>query len=168
MTDIGSPGKSPGKTPAKREATSRTESSSRSQSPALHWERAREAFDLKLEGHSTSGIADILGVKVQAVVDMLAELYGFEAAYLTDQERKTALATEVYRLDKLQTAVWPSAMMGDPKSVDSAVRIILARAKITGLEQADPVVQKNLVLVMGEKEEDYIAALRSAGVTEPG
>ena len=146
----------------------RTESSSPSRSPELRWERAREAFDLKLEGHSTSGIADILGVKVQVVVDLLAELYGFEAAYLTDQERKTALATEVARLDKLQTAVWPSAMMGDPKSVDSAVRIILARSKITGLEQADPVVQKNLVLVMGEKEEDYIAALRSAGVTEPG
>ena len=146
----------------------RTESSSPSRSPELRWERAREAFDLKLEGHSTSGIADILGVKVQVVVDLLAELYGFEAAYLTDQERKTVLATEVARLDKLQTAVWPSAMMGDPKRVDSAVRIILARSKITGLEQADPVVQKNLVLVMGEKEEDYIAALRSAGVTEPG
>jgi hypothetical protein len=58
--------------------------------------------------------------------------------------------------------------MGDPKSVDSAVRIIMARAKITGLEQADPVVNKNLVLVMGEKEEDYIKALRNAGVTEPG
>jgi hypothetical protein len=93
---------------------------------------------------------------------MLSELYGFDAAYLTEQERKTALATEVIRLDKLQTAVWPSAMMGDPKSVDSAVKIIMARAKITGLEQADPVVQKNLVLVMGEKEEDYIAALKAA------
>ena len=53
--------------------------------------------------------------------------------------------------------------MGDPKSVDSAVRIIQARARISGLEQVDPVVQKNLVLVMGEKEEDYIAALKAAG-----
>jgi len=93
---------------------------------------------------------------------MLSELYGFDAAYLTEQERTTALATEVMRLDKLQTAVWPAAMMGDPKSVDSAVRIIMARAKITGLEQADPVVNKNLVLIMGDKEEDYIKALQAA------
>jgi hypothetical protein len=45
--------------------------------------------------------------------------------------------------------------------VDSAVRIISARAKITGLESVDPVVNKNLVLVMGEKEEDYIKALKA-------
>jgi hypothetical protein len=161
VTSIDSPGgKSPEMLPA---------SSDRSRSPALRWERAREAFDLRIEGHSPSEIAAILSVTPEAVLDMLSDLYGFEASYLTEQERKTALATEVLRLDKLQTAVWPSAMMGDPKSVDSAVKIIMARAKITGLEQTDPVVQKNLVLVMGEKEEDYIAALRSAGgVTEPG
>jgi hypothetical protein len=140
----------------------------RSRSPERFWERAREAFDLRLEGHSPADIAEILSIKPAEVSQLLTELYGFEAGFLTDIERKTALATEVARLDKLQTAVWPSAMMGDPKSVDSAVRIIMARAKITGLEQADPVVNKNLVLVMGEKEEDYIKALRNAGVTEPG
>jgi hypothetical protein len=68
---------------------------------------------------------------------------------------------ELVRLEALQTAVWPSAMMGDPKSVDSALKIIQTRAKITGLEQADPVTQKNLVLVMGDKEADYIAALKA-------
>jgi hypothetical protein len=95
---------------------------------------------------------------------MLNRLYAFDASYLTEQDRKTALATEVMRLDKLQSAVWPSAMMGDPKSVDAAVKIIAIRCKITGLEQVDPVVQKNLVLVMGDKEEDYIAALQRAGM----
>jgi hypothetical protein len=137
-------------------------SSLRRPSREEHWAKAREAFDLRIEGHQPSEIAAILAVTPESVSQMLSELYGFDAAYLTEQERKTALATEVIRLDKLQTAVWPSAMMGDPKSVDSAVKIIMARAKITGLEQADPVVQKNLVLVMGEKEEDYIAALKAA------
>jgi hypothetical protein len=147
VTDIGSQDR----TPARRH-----------RSPEKFWERAREAFDLKLEGHSPSDIAAILSVKVDDVRQMLDELYGYEAGFITDVERKTALATEVARLDKLQTAVWPSAMMGDPKSVDSAVKIIMARAKITGLEQADPVVNKNLVLVMGEHEEDYIKALKEA------
>jgi hypothetical protein len=120
------------------------------------------ALALRLEGQSLSEISAILAVPADEVHRLLNELYGFEAAFVTDMERRTALATEVMRLDKLQTAVWPAAMMGDPKSVDSAVRIILARARIMGLEQADPVVQKNLVLVMGDQEEDYIAALRAA------
>lgn len=130
-----------------------------------HWAKAREAYDLRIEGHGLTAIGEILSVAPGEVERMLAELFGFDAAFLTEMERKTALATEVIRLDKLQIAVWPSAMMGDPKSVDSAVKIIMARAKITGLEQADPVVQKNLVLVMGDKEEDYIAALKAAGDT---
>lgn len=130
-----------------------------------HWAKAREAYDLRIEGHGLTAIGEILSVTPGEVERMLAELFGFDAAFLTEMERKTALATEVIRLDRLQTAVWPSAMMGDPKSVDSAVKIIMARAKITGLEQADPVVQKNLVLVMGDKEEDYIAALKAAGDT---
>ena len=171
VTDIGSPGKSPAKSKSKTLSRSRAStpsgSSSRSRSPDRFWERAREAFDLRLEGHSPADIAAILAITPSEVNQLLTQLYGFEAGFLSDQERKTALATEVARLDKLQTAVWPSAMMGDPKSVDSAVRIIQARAKITGLEQADPVVQKNLVLVMGDKEEDYIAALKAAGAT-PG
>lgn len=126
-----------------------------------HWAKAREAYDLRIEGHGLTAIGEILSVAPGEVERMLAELFGFDAAFLTEMERKTALATEVIRLDRLQTAVWPSAMMGDPKSVDSAVKIIMARAKITGLEQADPVVQKNLVLVMGDKEEDYINALKA-------
>ena len=48
----------------------------------------------------------------------------------------------------------PGLMVPCSARKDSAVRIIAARAKILGLEQADPVVNKNLVLVMGEKEED--------------
>lgn len=96
---------------------------------------------------------------------MLDERFAHDASYLTSQERKSILAMELLRLEHLQTAVWPSAMLGDPKSVDSALRIIQTRARITGLEQVDPVVNKNLVLVMGEKEEDYISALRAAGAS---
>jgi hypothetical protein len=45
--------------------------------------------------------------------------------------------------------------------VDTALRIVLGQHKISGLEQVDPVVQKNLVLVMGDKEEDYINQLKA-------
>jgi hypothetical protein len=115
-----------------------------------------------MAGHTLGEIGEILGTDYDSVRQMLSQLYGFEAAYIDDQERKTALATEVMRLDKLQTAFWSSAMMGDVGSGRMVLDCIKERSKLTGLEQADPVVNKNLVLVMGDKEEDYIAALKAA------
>jgi len=125
------------------------------------WERATQAFELRLSGKLPGEIGEIMGIAHADVLRLLSERFAYDAAYLTEGERKSILGLELARLEALQTAVWPSAMMGDPKSVDTAVRIIQARAKISGLEQVDPVVQKNLVLVMGDKEEDYIAALKA-------
>lgn len=103
----------------------------------------------------------MLNLPHDQVLRVISEVFSFDASYLTSQERKDLLAEELISLAALKAAVWPSAMMGDPKSVDSAVRIILAAHKVAGLEQVDPVVNKNLVLVMGEREEDYIAALKA-------
>jgi hypothetical protein len=126
-------------------------------------EKALQAYQLFLEGKSHSEIGEALDITHENdVYRMMAERFAYDASFLTDGERKGILGIELLRLNALQAAVWPAAMMGDPKSVDSAVRIIATRAKISGLEQVDPVVQKNLVLVMGEKEEDYIAALKAA------
>jgi hypothetical protein len=152
---------------SQRESHKRTPART-SRSERERWEKAIQAYELLIAGKSHSEIADILNIEHEKDVwRLLAERFKWDAAKLTDQERKDIRALEVLRLNALQTAVWPAAMMGDPKSVDSAVRIIAARAKIQGLEQVDPVVQKNLVLVMGEQEDDYIRALRAAS-TEPG
>jgi hypothetical protein len=113
-------------------------------------------------GKQLSEIAEILGIPhLDDVSRLISERFNYDASYLTNQERESILGMELIRLDTLQAAVWPAAMMGDPKAVDSAVRIIATRAKIVGLDQVDPVVQKNLVLVVGEREDDYIAALRA-------
>ena len=150
VTPIGSPGK----TPARRSKRSELE----------HGEKARAAYELLIAGKSHSEIAQILGIEhTNDVWRLLTELFHYDASKLTEAERKEILGLELLRLNALQAAVWPSAMMGDPKSVDSAVRIIATRARITGLEAIDPVVQKNLVLVLGEKEDEYIAALKRAG-----
>jgi hypothetical protein len=129
--------------------------------------KAVQAYELLLGGKSHSEIADLLNIQYSDDVwRMLTERFKQDAAHLTDQERKDLRALENLRLNALQAAVWPAAMMGDPKSVDSAVRIVMARAKINGLEAVDPVVQKNLVLVVGEAEDDYIAALRAASTDQ--
>jgi hypothetical protein len=155
VTSIGSPKKS-------RNRVSKR-STRRPQSRQLDSEKAEQVYLLRISGKLPAEIAQLLDIPdphdVWRIID---ERFGNDAAYLTDQERKSILAMELLRLEHLQAAVWPAAMMGDPKSIDSALRIIQTRSRITGLEQVDPVVQKNLVLVMGEKEEDYIKALQAA------
>jgi hypothetical protein len=155
VTPIGSPGKGK-RTPASRRST-------HVENPPDYGEKAKQAYELLIGGKSHSEVAEILEIQhVDDVWRMLTERFKYDAAFLTDQERKSVLAMELLRLNALQAAVWPAAMLGDPKSVDSAVRIIATRAKITGLEQVDPVVNKNLVLIVGEQEQDYIAALQAA------
>ena len=127
------------------------------------WKRASQAYQLKVSGRLPSEIAEIMEIEVREVDQLLAERYEYDASYLTNQDRKAILAEELITLSQLKAAVMPAALMGDPKAVDSAVKIVLAAHKIAGLEQVDPVVQKNLVLVMGDKEEDYIAALKATG-----
>jgi hypothetical protein len=124
-------------------------------------DKAREAYQMQIAGKLPSEIAEHLNTTVDMVDQLLSERFKADAARLTSGDRQYLLAQELIALSQLKAAVWPSAMMGDPKSVDSAVRIILAAHKVAGLEQVDPVVNKNLVLVMGDKEEDYIAALKA-------
>jgi len=126
-------------------------------------DKAREAYQMQISGKLPSEIAEHFNTSIELVDQLLSERFKADAKRLTEGDRKYLLAQELIALSQLKAAVWPSAMMGDPKSVDSAVKIILAAHKVAGLEQVDPVVQKNLVLVMGDKEEDYIAALKATG-----
>lgn len=154
VTPIGS-----SKSPKRRRPRTPAKSSQPSRE---HWEKAAQAYALKVGGKQLSEIADILDIpNIDDVSRLISERFKYDASYLTNQDRDSILGMELIRLDQLQAAIWPAAMMGDPKSVDSAVRIIATRAKIAGLDQVDPVVQKNLVLVVGDKEDDYIAALRA-------
>jgi hypothetical protein len=159
VTDIGSPKRKPGRRPRN---TSIAQRDSQEQ-----MDKAMTAYHLMLGGKSHSEIAEILEIEnTNDVWRLMSERFTSDASVLTNAERKDLLALETLRLNALMAAVWPAAMMGDPKSIDSAVRIIATRSKISGLEQVDPVVQKNLVLVMGDKEEDYIAALKAAEISD--
>lgn len=124
--------------------------------------KAKQAYELMLGGKPRSEVAELLGFKHAGDVSRLvSEKFRANARYLTEMERKEMLGIALLRLEALLDAVWLDAMTGDPKAVDTARNLIATQAKISGLEQVDPVVNKNLVLVMGEKEEDYIAQLRS-------
>jgi len=103
---------------------------------------------------------------VDDVWRIISERMTRDAAYLTDQERKSILGMELLRLNALQAAHWESALLGDPISARIVLDCIKTRTKITGLESVDPVVNKNLVLVMGDKEDEYIKSLQSASTSD--
>ena len=125
-------------------------------------QNAQLAFEMRAGGKLPSEIAEALGyADVHEVYRLLDNSMAKDAAFLTDMERKGILGLELVRLEKLLAAVWPSAMMGDPKSVHEAGDLVMKEARLTQLELADPVTQKNLVLVMGEREDDYIRALKA-------
>lgn len=165
VTSIESQGKS-----RRRRSSPRTTKAVVARANDEHWVMAKKAYELKVQGRTFLEIAEILNLPgAQEAAQLLTERFEYDAGYLSGQERKDILGMELLRLDALQAAVWESAMMGDPKSVDSAVKIIQTRAKITGIEQVDPVVNKNLVLVMGQNEQDYIDQLKAIdGSTGPG
>ncbi|HKN43416.1 MAG TPA: hypothetical protein VJW23_05790 [Propionibacteriaceae bacterium] len=117
---------------------------------------------MRAGGKLPSEIAEVLGVERETeVYQLLTERFEKDASYLTSLDRNSLLGMQFMRLEALLAAVWPSAMMGDPKSVHEAGDLVMKEARLTGLEQVDPVINKNLVLVMGEKEEDYIASLKA-------
>lgn len=146
----------------KPKGTTGTPKRRRSRTPTLVDEKAREAFQMRAGGKLPSEIADALGYADEhEVYRLLDNSMAKDAAFLTDMDRKSVLGLELIRLEALIAAVWPAAMMGDPKSVHEAGDLVMKEARLTQLETADPVVNKNLVLVMGEREDDYIAALKA-------
>jgi hypothetical protein len=117
---------------------------------------------MRAGGKLPSEIAAVLGVpQGDEVRRLLDEQFSQDASYLTGMQRETVLGLQLMRLEMLLAAVWPSAMMGDPKSVHEAGELVMKESRLTQLEQVDPTVNKNLVLVMGEKEDDFIAALKA-------
>jgi len=99
------------------------------------YEKAREAHRMRLEGLSWIEVADAVGYANRQVAQTEVRAMLQRAALeLSVEEKLERLSLEVERLDSLQSAVWPQAMNGDTKAVDSVVRIINTRAKLLGLE----------------------------------
>ena len=123
--------------------------------------RAQEAYELKLGGKTLDQIADELGYASNTeVAHAISSQMKSEAQFLTSAGRAGILQMEMDRLDRLQQSVWPSAMMGDPRSVDAALKVMDRRIKITGLDSVDTQTQQHQVLVIGGQEQDYVNKLK--------
>lgn len=132
--------------------------------PEVVRSRASEAYEMKLSGKSLSEIAEALDFNTDAdVTNAINAEMRRGAQFLTTSERGGILQMELDRLDRLQAVCWPAAMMGDPKSVESVLKIMDRRIKITGLDAADTQTQQHTVLVVGGQEADYIKTLKELG-----
>jgi hypothetical protein len=137
---------------------------SKAKTAALVQERrnalARRAYDMHVAGMSYYQIGVELGLadseSKRLVVDTIRA-----AADMVDSETKSDLLDlELARLDALQNAVWPRAMEGNVRANEQAMRLVLARAKLLGMEV--PVVAGTTLntVVVPASDEQYAAALR--------
>jgi hypothetical protein len=126
-------------------------------------DKAYQAYRMNLEGQDWDSIARTLGYKTGRSAQVEVREYITKAAVQMDMARREeVLDIEMRRLDALQAAVWPSAMDGDTKAVDSVLRVMGHRAKLLGLElvaQTQGAVTNNTVVVTGDTQE-FIRSLR--------
>ena len=101
---------------------------------ALAAARRVRAVELRTAGHTYGQIATELGYAnrgtVYRVVANALETHTVEAV-------ENLRCLEIERLDMLQFAVWQKAMDGDVPSAIAAVRCILARCHLLGLQGSD-------------------------------
>jgi hypothetical protein len=131
--------------------------------PVIQGDIPEQAYELKKQGKTWAEVARIVGYESAAAarVETMRWLTGLAVAKST-QEREEILEMELERLDSLLNAVWDQAMTGDTKAVDSALKVINARAKLLSLDQltATQTTQNfNTVVVSGDSK-DFISSLK--------
>jgi hypothetical protein len=116
---------------------------------------------MRLAGKTPTEIADELGyASGNEVRQAINAQMKSEATFLSEQGRNGILQMELDRLDRLQSVAWPSAMTGDPKSIEAVLKIMDRRIKITGIDAIDTAAQQHTVLVIGGQEQDYVKKLK--------
>lgn len=124
-------------------------------------EKSRLAYTMRQDGKSWYTIAKVLGVSESTIKTSVSRAMEEAAAMISTESKRQLLALEVDRLDRLQETVWMDAMRGDLQAVRTAIQVILARAKVLGLDAIpDTSITNNTLVVTGSSEE-YVAALRA-------
>lgn len=108
-----------------------------SASTAQRAEAARkraQAVSLRMAGVDWATIADRVGYRSPG-----AACTAVSEALKAAREEQTANAEELstliaMRLDRLQAAVWPQAIKGDPRSAEVALKVIDRRIRLEGLD----------------------------------
>lgn len=123
--------------------------------------RAEIAWDMMLAGKHEHEICEALGYQDRRqILDDINKQLRVEATFFEADERQKLLRMSLYRLDALRGAVWPGAMMGDPQSVDKALKIEAQYMKAAGTDMPDTQINQHNVLVVAGVEAEYVARLK--------
>ena len=123
--------------------------------------KAEIAWEMMLAGRSSYEICQTLDYNnAKDITRAIQEQLKREATFVDGDDRKKLLGMSLARYDKLRAAVWPAAMMGDPQSVDKAIKIEQAYMKALGTDIPDTQTGQQTVLVIGGQEASYVEKLK--------
>lgn len=124
-------------------------------------DRQERAFAMRKAGKSNKQICERLGYDNTAQLQRdLNKRYEWESEFITSQGRESLLALQVARLEQLLEGLWPAASLGDPQSVDKALKVIESISKHTNVTIPDSQSGQATVLVVGGQEADYVSKLK--------
>ena len=92
--------------------------------------RNRDILKLRLSGLSLQDIGDAVGITASAVHKVITK----ELALITVGPAKDLKIQELLKLDTLQAALWPQAMTGCNKSINTLLKLAERRSKLLGLD----------------------------------
>ena len=99
-------------------------------------EKVITAHKLRVRGMPWTEIAEYVGFASAKVAQVEVRRYLQRSALeMEATERQEMLDLELDRLDALQTAYWPAAMVGDIDSAKIVLKVISQRAKMMGFEK---------------------------------
>jgi len=133
------------------------------QRPPSEKELARQIYHLRTGGVPFVEIADQMQTSTAVVIEYYRGYVVEAAKSLTTDERRLAIATELNRLDSLQSAYWNDALSGEVKSAEFVLKVMTHRAKLMGLDQLGSGEQTEgaRVLIVGGDQASFLAALQA-------
>ena len=127
----------------------------------VKYEPAERVYFMRKAGLSFVDIAADMDMTTGEVVGLFRSFQTQMASTYGLDDRKALVHLELDRLDDLQSKVWPEAMTGDLKAVESVLKIMTTRMKLMGLDQLTPgdAQQVANILVVGNDKAAFLEAL---------
>lgn len=97
-------------------------------------QRRNQAIQLRLAGAEWQQIADTLGYSDRAAANKDVTRALDAAVREQDASAEVLRETELQRLDRLQRGLWTAAIAGDPRAVETVLRVMDRRMKLLGLD----------------------------------
>jgi hypothetical protein len=107
--------------------------------------RREKAMRMIAEGKTYQQVADELGYANRGTVWRLVQKAMREHLQPVAEQSRREIAD---RLDEMQSAIWDRAMSGEIAALRECRNIIMARIKLFGLDQEDPVPAKPRTVVV--------------------